>query len=388
MKIFINIVLQLTGLLTTLSAQNLSKPVWTEMDRQFLVEGLKTSQIELMKELEGLSEAECNFKPDSSQWSVNEILEHLAVYEEHLCWDLLYGIFTPERLDQIKEVQDKDEVMLAYESDPNKGQAPWVAQPLGRFDNKIDLINFHNKFRDSVISFVKSTKADLRLHFIYREPTSGIWQAKDLHQQTLLYIAHTKRHTNQIRRVKAHKNYPKNGKLWTEADRQYTIENFKRTRNELVKETENLTLAQWNFREAPGRWTIGEIVEHLGIWERVWSREINMATRNKPQPELSAIAKPDSMFNIWIMEEKAHNAPDFAKPTGLIEGRNNLTYFLIQHDINIKFVETTQLDMRVYFEQTNKDPRDLHQVLIFQWGHVDRHLRQIKKVKSHQEYPK
>ncbi|GHB87125.1 DinB family protein [Persicitalea jodogahamensis] len=40
-----------------------------------------------------------------------------------------------------------------------------------------------------------------------------------------------------------------------------------RTCTELTREVENLTDAQWNFREAPDRWTIDEIVEHTGLWE-------------------------------------------------------------------------------------------------------------------------
>ena len=39
-------------------------------------------------------------------------------------------------------------------------------------------------------------------------------------------------------------------KLWTEKDRQFTIDQFNRTRDELVKETENLTPAQWAFHES------------------------------------------------------------------------------------------------------------------------------------------
>ena len=39
-------------------------------------------------------------------------------------------------------------------------------------------------------------------------------------------------------------------KLWTETDRQFTIDQFNRTRDELVKETENLTPAQWAFHES------------------------------------------------------------------------------------------------------------------------------------------
>jgi hypothetical protein len=44
-------------------------------------------------------------------------------------------------------------------------------------------------------------------------------------------------------------------KLWTETDRQFTIDQFNRTRDEVVKETENLTPAQWAFRESSDRWS-------------------------------------------------------------------------------------------------------------------------------------
>ncbi len=388
MRAFTYLLIQILFFHTILSAQVSKKAIWSDSDKKLLIEGLKSSKLDLMKELDSVNEVQFTFKADSSKWSIKEVLEHLAVYDEYLNWDLVYAVYSPARPDLIKKVSGKDEVMVAYETDPNKGHAPWLAHPLGRFERKVDLINYHNKFRDSIINFLQTTKEDLRLHFIYRAPESGSWSVKDLHQQTLLFIAHTRRHTDQIRRIKQEKNYPANGKLWTESDRQYILENFRRARNELIKETENLTTTQWIFRESTGRWTIAEIVEHLGIWERVWSRQINMASRNRPQPELNRIAKADSFYNGWIMEEKPHTAPDFAVPTGLINDKSNLTFFLKQNDINIKFVETTKVDMRAYFEQTNTDPRNLHHVLIFQWGHIDRHLRQIRKVKADPNYPK
>ncbi|HLK97593.1 MAG TPA: hypothetical protein VK364_07475, partial [Hymenobacter sp.] len=48
-------------------------------------------------------------------------------------------------------------------------------------------------------------------------------------------------------------------KSWTEADRSYTVDNLKRTRDELTRETQNLTNAQWHFHESPDRWSIAEV---------------------------------------------------------------------------------------------------------------------------------
>ncbi|MGX5853860.1 DinB family protein [Dyadobacter jiangsuensis] len=97
-------------------------------------------------------------------------------------------------------------------------------------------------------------------------------------------------------------------KLWTAADKQATIDQLTRTRDAVVKETENLTPEQWTFRESPDRWSIGEIVEHLALWEIIWSRELSIGTRNKPQPELLKTTRPDSYYQEFIMD------PTLTKP--------------------------------------------------------------------------
>ncbi len=177
-------------------------------------------------------------------------------------------------------------------------------------------------------------------------------------------------------------------KLWTETDRKYTVDNLKRTRDELTRETENLTPAQWAFHESPDRWSIGEVVEHLALWEIIWAREVSMGTRNKPQPELNQTSKSDSYYTEWIMEPAPHKSPDFSRPTGFITGKNNLVFFTRLRDQTIDFAEKTEVDMRAHYELTaTESPRNMHQVYIFQWGHVDRHLRQIRKIKQHPSYP-
>ncbi len=178
-------------------------------------------------------------------------------------------------------------------------------------------------------------------------------------------------------------------KRWTETDRQFTIDQFNRTRDELVNETKNLTPEQWAFHESADRWSIAEIVEHLALWEIIWAREISIGSRNKPQPELNESAKPDSYYLDFIMETNPHVAADIAIPTGFIKGNDNLKFFLSRREQNLSFLKKTEVDMRAHFELTaTSNPRNMHQVYIYQWGHVDRHLRQIRKVKAHPNFPK
>ncbi len=178
-------------------------------------------------------------------------------------------------------------------------------------------------------------------------------------------------------------------KFWTAADKQSTIDQLVRTRDAVVKETENLTPGQWAFRESPDRWSIGQIVEHLALWEIVWFRELSIGTRNKPQPELLKTSRPDSYYQEFINEPNPHKAAEIAAPTGFIQGRDNLTFFLRGREQTLTFLRSSEADMRAIFELTGTpEPRNMHQVLIYQWGHTDRHLRQIMKVKGHVSYPK
>ena len=183
--------------------------VWTPSERQYLLTGLETSQSHFQQEVEGLTQEQIHFKPDSSQWSIAEVMEHLGIYEELLYWDLLNNQYTEERPDLVSAVKGIDSIMIEYATDPAKGQAPLIAKPMGRFKEKADLVHFFTLFRKEVIQLVRDTKADFRLHFIYRPPDWGVWHIRDLHQYTLLWIAHTERHLNQIRRIKSNPRFPK-----------------------------------------------------------------------------------------------------------------------------------------------------------------------------------
>lgn len=202
------LIISLLYLSVATSAQT-KQSLWTEKDRQSLLQGLKSSQNDLLIELKDLTEKQIHFKPDSTKWSIAEVTEHLGIYDELLYWDLLNDQFTPEMPELVEKVKGVDSVMIAYTNDPVKLKAPFVAQPLGRFQKKEDLILYFNRFRNEVINLVKETQADFRLHFIFRSEDAGVWHIRDLHQYTLLWIAHTQRHTNQIRNIKLDADYPK-----------------------------------------------------------------------------------------------------------------------------------------------------------------------------------
>ena len=74
MKKKINILLLTVAFIPILFGQQNNARLWTETDRQFLLDGLKSTQLELMKEVEDLNEVQLLFKPYTSKWAISEIL--------------------------------------------------------------------------------------------------------------------------------------------------------------------------------------------------------------------------------------------------------------------------------------------------------------------------
>ena len=180
--------------------------------------------------------------------------------------------------------------------------------------------------------------------------------------------------------------------IWTEADRTFLLQNLSRSKEALIKETQGLTDKQWNFKESPDRWSIKQITEHIGIWELLITHEISRALSGGRQPELNKKAKPDSIYYAFITEDKAHIAEEYTRPftytvpMGLAEGKDYLAWVLKMRNESIDYIKTTKDDLRFYFQYPGRP--SVHQRYITMFGHADRHLKQILKVKAHPNYPR
>lgn len=178
--------------------------------------------------------------------------------------------------------------------------------------------------------------------------------------------------------------------IWTEADRAYLLENLRNSREELIEETKGLTSEQWNFREDPDRWSINQIVEHINLYEVIFMHEISVSLQGKPFPEFEHYM-PDSLFlDPDPLSLNKNNTMDYTKPfsisvpLGNNEGPNNMIWFTTMRDESIDFLESTTQNIRLHYICFGLN---VHQKYMMIFRHTYRHVRQIRKVKEHPEYP-
>src|SRR5258706_6987338 len=86
MKIFLAVITFVFGTIILSLAQTKSNssstaPVWTEVDRKYLLDNLIRSKEEIIAETKNLTKEQWNFKESPNRWSINQIVEHICICE-------------------------------------------------------------------------------------------------------------------------------------------------------------------------------------------------------------------------------------------------------------------------------------------------------------------
>ncbi len=193
--------LVITGLAGTINDTSLSK-----QERKFAVNYYKETKNDLLGSVKGLSEKQLNFKPAADRWSVKETFYHITMAEKGL-WELFESNMkapaTPEKRVDIKLTDEQIIPMITDRS--KKAKAPEQIQPdKSPWKSMDEVTSAFKSVRSDHLKYVKTTTEDLRNHVI---PLS--FGSLDGYQFVLFVAAHTSRHTQQIKEIKADPNFPK-----------------------------------------------------------------------------------------------------------------------------------------------------------------------------------
>jgi hypothetical protein len=174
-------------------------------DQKAIAAELERTQSRFLRSIEGLSEAQWNFKPAPDKWSVAECAEHIAAAEPMIRGFIAAALSKDATPEMLKEGIRKDEMVSKGVVDrSSKFKAPEPLIPTNRYGSPAAAIEAFRKERAETIKL--SSTGDLRTHgdkhFIFGNLDAYGW--------FLFVSAHSERHTLQIEEVKAHADFPKN----------------------------------------------------------------------------------------------------------------------------------------------------------------------------------
>jgi DinB superfamily len=180
-------------------------PVPTATDNQKIVKELERTQTRLLTAIDGLSEAQWNFKPAPDKWSVAECVEHITAAEPMIRGMIAAAMKKEATAEMITAGIRKDDLLSKGMTDRSKKfNAPEPLIPTNRFGTPAAAVEAYNKERGETIKLAASD-VDLRTH----ADNHFLFGPLDAYGWFLFLSGHSERHTLQIEEVKAHPDFPK-----------------------------------------------------------------------------------------------------------------------------------------------------------------------------------
>lgn len=176
----------------------------------------------------------------------------------------------------------------------------------------------------------------------------------------------------------------------TEEDRATLLKDLQQSRAVFLKAiTDVTTEAQWNFKPAPDRWSVGECAAHIIAAEEYFRQNVANALKG---PALAAPVDParDAVIAKIIRDRSQRfQAPGALEPTGkVVPKAQAIKDFEATRAQTIEYVRTTQDPLRERGTGTAPNVTTAYQLLLMLSGHTERHTAQLLEVKASAGYPR
>ncbi len=178
----------------------------------------------------------------------------------------------------------------------------------------------------------------------------------------------------------------------TAEERTKLINWLEESRKEFLAAIDGVTEAQWKWKPAPERWSVGETAEHIVLAEEALFANVRKAIAGPPNPAWEEKTKGKTEFIERVMAPRLGKAtaPDPIVPTGKLTQTEVRERFEKQRAEIEKFAKETQVELKQY---TVEHPFPVFNTLnAYQWLiyvplHTMRHDKQIAEVKATPGYP-
>lgn len=177
----------------------------------------------------------------------------------------------------------------------------------------------------------------------------------------------------------------------TRADRDRALEYLESTKKNILEATAGLSQAQWNFKPAPDRWSIAQVMEHIAasedfIRENLLKDKVMVAPAGEPGRDVKQIDQA-VMANSPDRTHKAQ-APEPLVPNnrfGSPEG--SINHFVESRAATEQFLKTAS-GLREHVMNGPVGSMDGYEFILFIAAHSERHTKQINEVKADPNFPK
>lgn len=177
----------------------------------------------------------------------------------------------------------------------------------------------------------------------------------------------------------------------SQAEKDRALDYLETTKKGVLEATKGLSEAQWNFKPAPDRWSVAEVMEHIAAAEDMLRglAEQVMKSPAAPARDTAEIKKTDEAV-LAIVPDRSHKAqaPEPLKPTNRFGSPNEAQKHFVQTRATTEeFLKNTS-DLRAHVGDSPLGKLDGYDWVLLIAAHSERHTKQMLEVKADANFPK
>jgi len=179
----------------------------------------------------------------------------------------------------------------------------------------------------------------------------------------------------------------------TQADKDRALAYLEKTKAGVIDATKGLSDAQWNFKPAPDRWSIAEVVEHIALAENMIRGLVQEQIMKSPaiEPRDAAELKKIDDGVLAQVPDRSHKlqAPEQLKPTNHFGTPAEAEQHFIDSRATTEAYLKDTPGLRAHAMDSPMGTKmDGYEWILLIAGHSERHTKQILEVKADPKYPK
>ena len=176
----------------------------------------------------------------------------------------------------------------------------------------------------------------------------------------------------------------------TQAEKDKALQYLETTKKNVLEATKGLSEAQWNFKPAPDRWSVAQVMEHIAASEDFIRGMLKEKVMMAPAGDAGRDAKKTDETVLAMVPDRTTKAqaPEPLVPTnrfGSPEG--SIRHFVESRATTEDFLKTAA-GLRDHVADSPIGKLDGYEFVLLISAHSERHTKQINEVKADPNFPK
>ncbi len=178
----------------------------------------------------------------------------------------------------------------------------------------------------------------------------------------------------------------------SQADKDRALQYLESTKKGVLDATKGLSDAQWNFKIAPERWSVAQVMEHLAAAEdmiRGMTQEQVMKSPAAPLRDAEETKKADDGV-LAMVPDRSHKAqaPEPLQPTNRFGSPAAAQkHFVESRAITEEYLKNAT-GLRAHLGDSPMGKLDGYEYVLLIAAHSERHTKQMLEVKADPNFPK